>query len=57
MDEGFYAYTVIGKVLLSEVEELIMHFVVMCNDKASNDTAKSAAYGEGLIVSVQFLKV
>ena len=52
MDKGFYTYAVRGKGSLNEVKELIMHFVVICDDEASFTAAKSVMYGEGLIVAI-----
>ena len=56
MDEGFAAYIVIGEGLLSEVEELVTHLIVMYNEKASVAAVKSVTYGEGMISAITFLK-
>ena len=52
--EGFSVYAVKGEVLSTEVEELIVHFIVTYNDKASTTAAKSVPYIEGLEPSVTF---
>ena len=58
MDEGFNAYTVRGEGLLSEVEELVMNFIVTFNDKESVTAAKYVTYGEVMSITVAlFLKV
>ena len=35
MDEGFNTYKVIGEGSTSEVEDLVMNFIVTCDDDAS----------------------
>ena len=40
--------------MLSEVKELVVHFVVTYDDEASIAAAKSVAYGEGHSASVAF---
>ena len=39
----------------SEVEELVTHFVVMCNYKPSITASKSVTYVEGLRSAVLFI--
>ena len=58
VDEGFDTYTVRGEGLLSEldVEELVTHFVVTCNDEASISAAKSMTFEEGLSTDINFFK-
>ena len=41
-------HTVRGEVLSSELEDLVVHFVLTCNEKASVTEATSVMYGEGL---------
>ena len=56
MDEGFYVYTVRGKCLQSEVEKIITHFIVTCDDDYSVFAVKSVTYREGLRADIGFLK-
>ena len=44
MDEWFPADAVIGEGLSREVEELLMHFIVIFNDESSMDADKSVNY-------------
>ena len=53
VDEGFTTYAVRGEGSLSDVEYLVIHFFVMCNEEASVAAVKSVTYEEGLIVSVK----
>ena len=48
MDEGFYAYTGRGEGSFCEVQELVMHSVVACNDESAIAADKSVIYIEGL---------
>ena len=57
MDERFFAYNLIGKVSLSEVEYSVMHFVVTCDGEVSVTESKSVTYVEGLITSVALFLV
>ena len=41
VDEVFSVYILMGGGLPSDVEELVTHFVVTCDDKASVDAAQS----------------
>ena len=54
MDEGFAVYAVGGEGSSSKVEELVTHFIVMCDDEASVAAAKSVTYREGLSAAVTF---
>ena len=53
--EGFDAYAVRLEGLPSEVEDLVMHFILMCDNKASVTAARSVMYGEGPRAAVTFL--
>ena len=53
-DDGFSAYTVRGEGLPSEVEELVIYFVVICDYEASIAAAQSMTYGEGCGAAVSF---
>ena len=57
MDERFFAYDFIGKVSLSELEYIVMHFVVTCDGEVSVTESKSVTYVEGLITSVALFLV
>ena len=58
VDEGFDTYIVRGEGLFSKVdlEELVTHFVVKCNDEASIAAAKSMTYEEVLSTAINFFK-
>ena len=49
-------YAVIGEGLSSEAEELVTHFLVTCNDKASVVAAKYLTYREVPIAAVTAFK-
>ena len=51
------AYAVRREGFSSEVEDLVMHFIVTCNDEVSVAADKSLTYREVLIASVAVLKV
>ena len=55
MDEGFDTYVVMGEGFSSEVEEIIMHFIVTSDDEASVAVDMFVAYREGLSTAVNFL--
>ena len=55
MDEGFSMYAGMEEVLFREVQELVNHFFVTCNDEASISADKSVTYREGQISAVTFL--
>ena len=44
--------------MLTEVEELIIHFIVICDEEYYMAASKSVTYGKGMIAAVNyFLKV
>ena len=54
VDEGFAVYAVRGEVSSIEVEDLVTHSVVTCNDEDSLTAAKYMKYVEGLRSSVTY---
>ena len=55
MDGRFYVYKVRGKGLSIEVEEIVTHFIVTCDDEASITEDKSMTYTKGLSIAVVFV--
>ena len=43
------------KACLAEVEELVMHLIMKCNDEPSVSAAKSVTYGKGLRETITFI--
>ena len=54
VDEVLSAYACRGGVLSREIQELAMHFILMCNDEASIATNNSVKYGKGQRVAITF---
>ena len=57
LDEGFAAYTVRGEGLLILVEDIVMQFIMMYDDKASVTAAQSVAYWEVLREALKILRL
>ena len=55
MDEGFAAYTGLREILLIEVYDFFMRFVVTCNDEASFDADKLVTYIKGCGTATTFV--
>ena len=48
MDESFAAYTVRGEGSLIELEDVVTHFIVMCNDNSSVSKSTFVTYRKGM---------
>ena len=53
-DEGFAASTVWGEGLSYEVDELVMQFIVACDDEPTMIASESETHGKGLRETVTF---
>ena len=55
VDEGFTYYTVMGKGLYCEMDDIVTYLIVTCNDKIYVSTVQCVMHQRGLHATIVFV--